>query len=150
MGIWRQSGDFDGLSGARISWRFAMQKVAIFALLLKTAKNWRFLGKSWRFSGSFSTTFSFLRWGNLRERLLEIRNLASKVWYLDASFCSCQLEIIKIRHFIYPKCLLKVVKRGDFSGKFGEKWRFKGLIWRESGDFPMHFWSGVAPKVAIL
>ena len=86
----------------------------------------------------------------MRARLFEIRNLASKVWYLDASFCIYQLEMIKIRHYIYPKCWLKEAKRGDFSGKFGEKWRFKGLIWRESGDFPMDFWSGVAPKVAIL
>ena len=43
-----------------------------------------------------------------------------------------------------------VAKRGYSSRKFGEKWRFKGLIWRRSGDFPMHFLSVMAAKVAIL
>ena len=30
VAIWRQSGDFERLSGARILWRFATRKVAIF------------------------------------------------------------------------------------------------------------------------
>ena len=36
VAISRQSGGFEGPSGARISWRFATQKVAILAFLVKT------------------------------------------------------------------------------------------------------------------
>ena len=90
VAIWRQSGDFEGVSGARIIWRFATQKVAIFALLLKTTKKWRFLGKV----GDFCDFFINVSFSNiLRESSREYKwHLPSNVCHPDIFFLNSSLN----------------------------------------------------------
>ena len=85
-----------------------------------------------------------------KETILHLNLKSNSYFQVTTLFWRCLAQKTQKSGVLKTKSGKNLAKNGEFSVKFGEKWRILSQIWRKSGDFSViSFWR-VAPKVAIL